>query len=79
MLAAIFKLHSVVQLLGYSLQGLYTANALALGLAASVPTVIELAAGVHLRGRPDVVWFRRLIIVMLVLSIANLLRRTFVA
>lgn len=78
-LAAIFELNSVVQFVGYSLQGLYTAEVIAIGLIAVVPTLLALAAGIYLRGKLDPVWFRRLIIVLLVVSVANLLWRTFVA
>jgi uncharacterized membrane protein YfcA len=78
-LAAIFELNSVVQFVGYSLQGLYTPEVIAIGLIAVVPTLLALAAGIYLRGKLDPVWFRRLIIALLVLSVANLLWRTFVA
>lgn len=78
-LAAIFELNSVVQLVGYSLQGLYTAEVLAIGIVAVVPTLLFLAVGIYLRGRLDPVWFRRIIIVLLVISVANLLWRTFAA
>jgi uncharacterized membrane protein YfcA len=78
-LAAIFQLNSIVQLIGYSAQGLYSPDVLALGLAAVVPTLVALALGVYLRGRLDVVWFRRFIVVLVILSVVNLLWRTFVA
>lgn len=77
-LAAIFELNSIVQLVGYSLQGLYTAEVVALGLLGLVPTLLALAVGIYLRGRLDPAVFRRLIIALLVLSVANLLWRTFV-
>lgn len=76
-LAAIFELNSVVQFVGYSIQGLYTPDVVAIGLVAVVPTLVALAIGIYLRGRLDAVWFRRLIIAVLVISVANLLWRTF--
>ena len=78
-LAAIFELNSVVQFVGYSVQGLYTPDVLALGLIAVVPTLIALALGIYLRGRLDVVWFRRFIVALVVVSVVNLLWRTFAA
>jgi uncharacterized protein len=79
MLAAIFELNSIVQLIGYSLQGLYTPEVVALGLVAVVPTLIALAAGIFLRGRLDAVWFRRFIVGLVIVSVLNLLWRTFAA
>jgi uncharacterized membrane protein YfcA len=78
-LAAIFELNSIVQLVGYSLQGLYTPDIVALGLVGLVPTLLALAAGIYARGRLDARWFRRLIVALLVISVLNLLWRTFVA
>ena len=78
-LAAIFELNSIVQFVGYSAQGLYTPDIVALGLVAVVPTLVALAAGIYLRGRLDVVWFRRFIVTLVVFSVLNLLWRTFVA
>ena len=76
-LSSIFELNSVVQLVGYSLQGLYTADILALGLVAVVPTCVAMMLGIYLRGRIDAVLFRRLIVALLVFSVVNLLWRTF--
>jgi uncharacterized membrane protein YfcA len=76
-LAAIFQLNSVIQLAGYTAQGLYTAEVVALGLLGLVPTLLALAVGIYARGRLDARWFRRLIVALLVLSVANLLWRTF--
>jgi uncharacterized membrane protein YfcA len=76
-LAAIFELNAVVQLVGYGLQGLYTPEVLAIGLLGLVPTLLALACGIALRGRLDPVRFRQLIVVLLVLSVTNLLWRTF--
>jgi uncharacterized protein len=78
-LAAIFELNGVVQLVGYSLQHLYTAEIVAIGLIGLVPTLLGLLAGVYARGRIDALLFRRLIVVLLVLSVANLLWRSFIA
>jgi uncharacterized membrane protein YfcA len=78
-LAAIFQLNSTVQLFGYTLQGLYTPEVVAIGLIGLVPTLLALAVGIGARGRLDPVLFRRLIVVLLVLSVANLLWRTFVS
>lgn len=78
-LAAIFELNSVVQFVGYSLQGLYTPDVLAVGIVAVIPTLVFLAVGIYMRGKLDALWFRRLIIALLVVSVANLLWRTFAA
>lgn len=78
-LAAIFELNSVVQFVGYSLQGLYTPEVIAIGLLAVVPTLLALAAGIYLRGKLDAVWFRRIIIGLLIVSVTNLLWRTFLS
>lgn len=78
-LAAIFELNSIVQLVGYSLQGLYTADIFALGLVAVIPTLLAMMLGIYLRGRLDAAIFRRLIVALLVFSVVNLLWRTFAA
>ena len=78
-LAAIFELNSIVQLVGYTAQGLYTPEVVAIGLIGLVPTLLALAVGIWARGRLDPVVFRKLIIALLVLSVANLLWRTFFA
>jgi len=78
-LAAIFELNAIVQLVGYGLQGLYSPEVLAIGLLGLVPTLLALAGGIALRGRLDPVRFRQLIVALLVLSVANLLWRTFIA
>lgn len=78
-LAAIFQLNSIVQVVGYSAQGLYTPEIVAIGLLGLAPTLLGLLAGIYLRGRIDAVFFRRLIVVLLVLSIVNLLWRSFLA
>jgi uncharacterized membrane protein YfcA len=77
-LSTIFELNSVVQLIGYSLQGLFTADIVALGLLGLVPTLIAMMLGIYLRGRLDATLFRRLIVALLIFSVANLLWRTFV-
>jgi uncharacterized membrane protein YfcA len=76
-LAAIFELNAAIQLAGYALLGLYTPNIVAIGLLGLVPTLLALAAGIYFRGRLDQARFRQLIIVLLVLSVANLLWRSF--
>jgi len=76
-LAAIFELNSIVQLVGYTAQGLYTPEVIALGLVAVVPTLVALAAGIYFRGRLDAVWFRRFIVGLVIVSVVNLLWRTF--
>jgi hypothetical protein len=78
-LAAIFELNAVVQLIGYGLQGLYTPDVLTIGLLGLVPTLLALAGGIALRGHLDPGRFRQLIVALLVLSVANLLWRTFSA
>lgn len=78
-LAAIFELNAIVQVIGYSLQGLFTPEVVALGLLGLVPTLLALAVGIAIRGRLDPVRFRQVIVVLLVLSVANLLWRSFVA
>jgi len=76
-LAAIFELNALIQLIGYSLLGLYTPDILAIGLLGLVPTLLALMAGIYFRSRLDQARFRQLIVVLLVLSVANLLWRTF--
>ncbi|HEX9495091.1 MAG TPA: sulfite exporter TauE/SafE family protein [Candidatus Limnocylindria bacterium] len=76
-LAAIFELNAAIQLVGYSLLGLYTPDIVAIGLVGLVPTLLALMAGIYFRGRLDPVRFRQLIVVLLVFSVANLLWRTF--
>ena len=76
-LAAIFELNSVVQLIGYGAQGLYTPEVIAIGLLGLVPTLLGLAVGVMLRGRLDAQRFRQVIVALLVISTLNLLWRTF--
>src|SRR5439155_6137472 len=78
-LAAIFELNSVVQLIGYSLQHLYTPEIVAIGVIGLVPTLLGLLAGIFFRGRLDASLFRRLIVVLLVLPVANLIWRSFIA
>lgn len=78
-LAAIFEVNAVVQVIGYSAQGLFTPEVVALGLLGLVPTLLALAAGIALRGRLDPERFRQFIVVLIVASVAVLLWRTFVA
>ncbi len=76
-LAAIFELNALIQLAGYSLLGLYTPDIIAIGLLGLVPTLLALMVGISFRGRLDQQRFRQLIVVLLVLSVANLLWRSF--
>jgi uncharacterized membrane protein YfcA len=76
-LASIFELNAAIQLIGYSLLGLYTPDILAIGLLGLVPTLLALMVGIYFRGRLDQARFRQLIVVLLVLSVANLLWRSF--
>jgi len=76
-LAAIFELNAAIQLVGYSLLGLYTPNIVAIGLLGLVPTLLALMVGIYFRGRLDQRRFRQLIVILLVLSVANLLWRSF--
>lgn len=78
-LAALFQLNSIVQIGGFVAYDLLTPDLLVLGLVAVVPTLLGLIAGIELRGRISAERFRQLIVVMLVLSVANLLWRTFAA
>ncbi|GAC1696393.1 MAG: hypothetical protein NVS9B6_03370 [Candidatus Limnocylindrales bacterium] len=76
-LAAIFQLNSIVQVIGFVLLGLYTPELVAIGVLGLVPTLLALMAGIWARGRLDERRFRQLIVVLLILSVANLLWRTF--
>jgi uncharacterized membrane protein YfcA len=78
-LAAIFELNAIVQVIGYSLQGLFTPEVVAIGLLGLVPTLLALAVGIAIRGRLDPVRFRQIIVVLLIVSVANLLWRSFLA
>lgn len=76
-LAAIFELNAAIQLVGYSLLGLYTPDVVAIGLLGLVPTLLALMVGIFFRSRLDQSRFRQLIVVLLVLSVANLLWKSF--
>ena len=76
-LASIFELNAAIQLVGYFLLGLYTPQVLAIGVLGLVPTLLALMAGIFFRSRLDQSRFRQLIVVLLVLSVANLLWRSF--
>ncbi len=78
-LAAVFEINSIVQVIGYALLGLFTPEVLALGIIGLVPTLLALMAGIYLRGRMDAARFRSLIVVLLVLSVVHLLYRSFIA
>jgi uncharacterized membrane protein YfcA len=76
-LAALFELNSIVQIGTFAATGLLTPPLLALGIAGLVPNLVGLIAGIELRGRVSAVTFRRIIVVLLIASVANLLWRTF--
>lgn len=78
-LAALFQLNSIVQIGGFLVYGLLTPELLALGIAGLVPNLVGLIAGIELRGRISPDAFRRVVIVFLILSVANLLWRTIAA
>ncbi len=78
-LAAIFELNSIVQVIGFVLLGLYTPTLLAVAFLGLVPTTLALLAGIAARGRMSPTRFRQAIAVLLVASTANLLWRTFFA
>jgi uncharacterized membrane protein YfcA len=76
-MAAIFELNSVVQLVGYSLQGLYTPEVVALGLVSVVPILLALGVGIYARGKLDETLFRRFIVALVIVAVVSLLWRTF--
>lgn len=76
-LASIFELNAAIQLVGYFLLGLYTPDVLAIGVLGLVPTLLALMAGIFFRSRLHQSRFRQLIVVLLVVSVANLLWRSF--
>jgi uncharacterized membrane protein YfcA len=76
-LAVLFQVNALVQIATLAATGLLTPPLLALGVVGLVPNLLGLIAGIELRGRVSPVTFRRIIVVLLVLSIANLLWRTF--
>jgi uncharacterized protein len=76
-LAALFELNSIVQIGGFLQLGLMTPALLALGIASLIPNLLGLIAGIELRGRISPESFRRVIAVLLIVSVANLLVRTF--
>src|SRR5258708_19747315 len=51
-LAAIFELNALIQLIGYSLLGLYTPDILAIGLLGLVPTLLALMARIYFPSPP---------------------------
>jgi hypothetical protein len=74
-LAALFQLNSIVQIGGFLAFGLLSPDLLALGVAGLVPNLLGLIAGIEARGRIGAEAFRRVIVVLLVASVANLLYR----
>jgi len=75
--ASIFQLNSIVQLVGYAILGLYTPDIVAIGVIGLVPTLLAMIGGMAVRGRLDQHRFRQLIVALLILSVANLLWRSF--
>lgn len=75
-LAALFELNAIVQIGGFLQLHLLTPELLALGIAGLVPNLLGLIAGIELRGRISPRTFRRVIVALLVVSVANLLART---
>jgi uncharacterized protein len=75
-LAALFQLNSLVQIGGFVALSLITPELLALGIVGLVPNLIGLIAGIEMRGRVSATAFRRIVVVLLIASIANLLART---
>src|SRR5262249_24220965 len=76
-LALLFEINSIGQIASLVIPGLLTPPRLSLGILGLVPNLLGLIAGIELRGRVSAVTFRRIIVVLLVLSVANLLWRTF--
>ncbi len=76
-LAALFEFNSIVQLIGYSLQGLYTPEIVTLGLLAVVPTLLAMGVGIYARGKLNEAVFRKFIVALVVVAVVNLLWRTF--
>jgi len=78
-LAAVFQISAIVQVISYDALGLFTPELATLGVLACIPMLLALMAGIAVRGRLDQVRFRQLIVVLIVVSVANLLWRTFVS
>jgi len=76
-IASIFQLNSIVQLIGYALLGLYTPGIVAIGIVGLIPTLLAMIGGMVFRSRLDQDRFRQVIVVLLVLSVANLLWKSF--
>lgn len=74
--AALFELNSIVQIGRFVQLGLFTPGLLALGVVGLVPNLVGLIAGIELRGRVSPETFRRVVVVILIISIANLLAHT---
>ena len=78
-LALVFELNAVTVIAGYAAAGIYTPALLGLGAAGCLPAMAGLLAGVALRGRLDPRWTRRLVVTLLIASVASLLWRTFIS
>lgn len=76
-LASIFQLNSIIQVIGLALLGLYTPKLITIGILSLGPILVALMAGIWARGRLDERRFRQLIVGLLVVSVLNLLWRTF--
>ncbi len=76
-LAWLFQLNSIVQIASFGRLGLLEPRLVTLGVLSLVPNLVGLIAGIELRGRISPVTFRRIIVALLTLSVANLLWRTF--
>lgn len=73
-LASLFELNSIVQIASLVGLRLFTADLFALGVAGLIPNLVGLLVGIELRGRVGAVAFRRIIVVLLLISVVNLLR-----
>ncbi|MDE3113176.1 MAG: hypothetical protein KGK34_09570 [Chloroflexota bacterium] len=73
-LATLFEVNSVMQIAGYAGLHLFTPQLFALGVIGLVPNLVGLLVGIELRGRISAIAFRRIIVVLLIVSVVNLLR-----
>ena len=78
-LAALFEVDSIVALVGYTAQGLFNETNVTLGIVLLIPTLAAMTVGIWARGRLDAPMFRRVIVGLVVISMINLLWRTFLA
>ncbi|MDE3101309.1 MAG: sulfite exporter TauE/SafE family protein [Chloroflexota bacterium] len=73
-LASLFELNSIIQIGSFVGLRLFTPDLFALGVVGLVPNLVGLLAGIELRGRISAVAFRRIIVVLLIVSVVNLMR-----